>query len=373
MSNSSLSVTELDRYARHLSLKQVGIAGQLRLKASRVLLIGAGGLGSPAAAYLAAAGVGYLTIADGDVVEVSNLQRQILYEAHDVGAKKAVVAVARLERANPEITIKCYPHFIGEDNVNDLVSEHDIVIDGSDSFTTRYLVNDSCVAYGKPLIFGSVLKFQGQVTLLNYMDGPCLRCIFPTQPDSRHLPSCSETGVIGVVPSTIASIQVTEALKVLLGIGNTLSGRLVAVDSLGMRFSELALVRNDNCICCANRSTEAATEIIASYRSRDLDMSRQPLSKSPAELKHLLADEFGMHVIDVRSAEEHSFSAIPTSKNIPLLELQTSDLELGKQEVIVVYCQSGTRSAIAQQTLISQGFTNVFDLQGGMERWTEMG
>lgn len=366
-----LNIDELDRYARHINLEQIGLDGQIKLKGSKVLLVGAGGLGNPAAAYLAAAGIGHLTIADGDSIELSNLQRQILFNTADVGQKKADVVSKRLRAMNPDIAVTSFPYYIDADNVENLVADHHIIIDGSDSFSTRFLVNDACIQLGKPLVFGSVLKFQGQVTVINYKDGPCLRCIFPEEPEAQYLPSCSEAGVLGVVPALVASIQVTEAIKVLLGLSKTLSSRLLCIDTLSMLFSEYDVVKSTSCECNLAVFAVANTPIGTEERYADLPAPTHSPKTSCSNLMHWFQNNASMHIIDVRSNEEFTVKAIETSINIPLAELRFAALNYDREDLIIVYCQSGARSAIAQQYLLNMGFLNVLDLDGGIEQWSK--
>ena len=367
-----LSQNELARYGRHLTLPEFGVDGQERLKASSVLLIGAGGLGSPLGLYLAAAGVGTLGIVDGDVVEESNLQRQVLFTTVDVGKSKAERAAVRLGELNPYIVIHPYNLWLSADNALEIVAKYDLVIDGSDNFSTRYLASDACVLTGKPYVYGSIFQFEGQASVFHYNNGACYRCLFPEPPPPGAVPSCAEGGVLGVLPAMIASIQATEAIKILTGIGETLSGRLLHYDAKGMRFRELKIARNPDCPMCGDHPTITTLTDYNVVCDDVLGESKDSTVKeiSAPELQALLAQN-DVQLVDVREPFEREICRIDHSLAIPLATLKDQLDTLDKSKAVVCYCKGGGRSANACQELDAAGFSEVYNLRGGILGWID--
>ncbi len=361
-----LTPEETSRYSRHLALPEVGAEGQERLKGGSVLVVGAGGLGSPAALYLAAAGVGRIGIADFDRVEESNLQRQIIHSTHAVGRPKLDSAAERLEELNPFTTIIRHDVRLDASTALDVVRQYDVVIDGTDNFPTRYLLNDACVLAGKPNVYGSVFRFEGQASLFSTEGGPCYRCLYPDPPPPATVPSCEEGGVLGVVPGIIGSIQASEALKVLLRRGRTLSGRLLLVDALSMEFRELRVRRNPECRICGERPT--VRELI-DYE--DFCGMRTPveMEMTPAELAERLEEADAPLLVDVREDYEWGVSRLEGARHIPLGRLAEEMPSLPRDREIVVYCRSGARSARAVAHLRGQGFARARNLAGGLVQW----
>ena len=367
-----LSPAELARYGRHLTLPGFGIEAQERLKGARVLLIGAGGLGCPLGLYLAAAGVGVLAIVDGDLVEDSNLQRQVLFTTADIGESKAERAAARLRALNPHIDIRPHNLWLSAANALELVGSVDLVVDGSDNFTTRYLVNDACVLAGVPLVYGSISQFEGQASVFHHRGGPCYRCLFPEPPPPGTVPSCAEGGVLGVLPALIASIQATEAIKILTGIGETLSGRLLHYDAKGMDFQQLRMARNPRCPVCGDRPTITALaespQVCEASPPAASGMSGREMSA--AELKAML-DREDVLVVDVREPWERYICHISGSRSIPLAALGDAVDLLDRNQTLVCYCKGGGRSASACQQLRDAGFSDVRNLRGGILAWID--
>lgn len=357
---SELSPGERGRYARHLVLPEVGPVGQQRLRAGRVLVVGAGGLGSPAALYLAAAGVGRIGIADGDQVELSNLQRQILHTDADVGRPKTASARAALQARNPFVEVEELGR-LDATTVADAVDRFDVVVDGSDNFTARYLLNDACVRAGRPYVFGAVHRFQGQVAVFGLAGGPCYRCLHPEPPPAGLVANCAEAGVLGVLPGVIGSLQATEALKLLLGMGEPLSGRMLVFDALAAGFDEIALARDPRCPACGDAPRPDALVVPAE--------SCAPPPLSVHELRRRLAGDQPPTLVDVRTPGEHAQGHLPGSRSIPLDELESRVEELRAGVALVVYCQSGVRSARAAALLRSAGLPAVSDLGGGYLAW----
>ncbi len=367
----SLSPPELARYGRQLVLPEVGREGQERLKASRVLLVGAGGLGSPAALYLAAAGVGRLTLVDPDRVDRSNLHRQILYGEADVGRPKLEVAAARLHDTNPHVEVGAVPERFGAANAAALVADHDVVLDGTDNFAARYLVNDACVLAGKPNVFGAVLRFEGQVAVFWASRGPCYRCLFPEPPPAGLVPSCAEAGVLGVLPGIVGALQANEVLKLLLGVGEPLIGRLLVVDALPMRLREVAVPKSPNCpICSASPSLTSLVEVEAACPPPPVETEEAPMDVTPRELEQWRSEGREVVLLDVRTREENALSSIPGARLIPLQELARRYEELDREAEIVVHCHHGQRSARAAAYLRGQGFSAVHNLLGGIDAWS---
>jgi sulfur-carrier protein adenylyltransferase/sulfurtransferase len=363
---------EIRRYSRHLLLPDVGLDGQRRLRSARVLVVGAGGLGSPVALYLAAAGVGTIGLVDADRVDVSNLQRQLLYDTRDVGRPKVERAAERLTALNPAIQIAAHPDRLEAANALEILRPYDVVVDGSDNFPTRYLVNDACVLLGKPDVFGSVYRFEGQVTVFDSRRGPCYRCLFPEPPPPDFVPSCAEGGVLGVLPGLIGEIQATEALKLLLGIGEPLVGRLLLYDALEMRFRELGIARDPECVVSGTRPTQRTLiDYPAFCGVRDEPGADGLPSVTATELAHELAGADPPLLLDVRQPGEWAIGHLPGAVLIPRSELGERVGELGRARSIVVYCSAGVRSAGATRLLLDLGLTGVRHLAGGLRAWSD--
>jgi len=356
-----LSNTERLRYSRHMLLPEIGEAGQLRLKTARVLCVGVGGLGSPAALYLAAAGVGTLGLVDFDRVDVTNLQRQIIHGTADVGRSKLESARDRLHAINPGVAIEMFDVRLSASNALDVVARFDLVLDGTDNFTARYLVNDACVIAGKPNAWGSIFRFEGQASVFSAPGGPCYRCLHPEPPPPGLVPSCAEAGVLGVLPGIIGTIQATEAIKVLLGIGEPLVGRFLVYDALRMRFRELRLPKDPDCAVCGPRPTITAL--------REYDGYCDAESTTPGELKARIDAGIAPVILDVREPFEHAICRIPGSRLIPLGELPRRLSELNPGDDIVVHCKSGGRSARAVSLLREHGYGRAANLTGGILAW----
>lgn len=364
-----LALDQKRRYARHLSIPEVGAEGQRRLRSARVLCIGAGGLGSPVTMYLAAAGVGEIGLVDFDTVDFSNLQRQILYGSGDVGKKKIDIAVERLGSINPDVRVRAYDTRLDCDNAREIAEDYDLIIDGTDNFETRYLSNDLAVLTGKPNVYGSIFRFEGQVSVFApHLGGPCYRCLFPTPPAPGQVPSCAEGGVLGVLPGVVGSLQASEAIKLLLGIGEPLVGRLVHFDALSFRFREIRLRRDPNCLLCGENPTITDLHPIEST----CEMSSPALPEIDVhQLKGRLADDSEFVLLDVREHEEIEICKIPDSKVIPLSELPERVGELNPGHEIIIHCKSGGRSAKALALLREAGFTKSCHVQGGILAWAE--
>jgi sulfur-carrier protein adenylyltransferase/sulfurtransferase len=356
------------RYSRHMIMPEVGAEGQRRLNAARVLCIGAGGLGSPAALYLAAAGVGKLGLVDFDDVDLSNLQRQILHGTKDVGRKKLDSARDRLQDANPNIEIETHECRFTSKNALDIVSDYDVVVDGSDNFPTRYLSNDVCVFAKKPNVYGSVFRFDGQTTVFApHLGGPCYRCLFPEPPPPGSVPNCAQAGVLGVLPGIIGTIQANEAIKLILGVGEPLVGRLLYFDALKMKFREFNLRRDPQCPVCGDSPT--ITEPI-DYEQFCGVLTDVP-TVSVRELKEKLDARERVQLVDVREPFEHEIASIDSARLIPLGELPDRLNELDRSLLTIVHCHSGMRSAQAVRLLREAGFSNAFNLEGGIAKWSD--
>ncbi len=378
---SELSPEEIKRYSRHLIMPEVGVDGQKKLKAARVLCIGAGGLGSPAAMYLAAAGVGTLGIVDFDTVDLSNLHRQLLHGTPDVGRSKLASAKDRLNALNPNVHIETYETALSSANALALFAQYDVILDGTDNFPTRYLVNDACVLTGKPNAYGSIFRFEGQASVFAAKDGPCYRCLYPEPPPPGLVPSCAEGGVLGVLPGIIGVIQATETIKLILGVGEPLIGRFMIYDALRMRFRELRLRKDADCPVCGTNPT--VTALIdydqfcgvaphAAEPAPTMDGSvGNPDALSVLELKAELDRGDQVVVLDVREVQEYQISKIAGSVLIPLGDLPSRYTELDPNAVIVAQCRSGVRSLRALEFLRSKGFTNVRNLTGGILAWSD--
>jgi len=365
-----LSVEELQRYSRHLIMPEVTSEGQNRLKAARVLCIGAGGLGSPAALYLAAAGVGTLGIVDFDDVDLSNLQRQILHGTKDIGRGKLESARDRLHDINPQIEIKLHKCRFSSENAPQLVARYDVVVDGSDNFPTRYLSNDVCVFARKPNVYGSVFRFEGQTTIFApHLGGPCYRCLFPEPPPPESVPNCAQAGVLGVLPGIIGMLQAIETLKLILGIGEPLVGRLLHFDALKVKFRELNLRRDPQCPVCGENPTIFSPMDYEQFCGMRDEQAIPEMS--PHELKRRMNAGEPFELIDVREPFEYEIARINGAKLIPLGEIGERLSELQRERPIIVHCHSGKRSAQAVGVLQQHGFTNVYNLEGGIDAWSD--
>ena len=367
---SDLQPDELGRYARHLAIPEFGIEGQRRLKAARVLCIGAGGLGSPITMYLAAAGIGGLGLVDPDVVEITNLQRQILFGQRDLGRKKLDAARDRLADINPHVDIQVYPELFTSANAMHIAADYDVIIDGTDNFPTRYLSNDIAVWLRKPNVYGSILRFDGQVGVFApHLGAPCYRCMCPQPPPPGMVPSCAEGGVLGVLPGLIGTMQALEAIKLITGIGQPLLGKLLHVDTLSMRFRTLTLRRDPSCPVCGDHPT--ITEPIDYQGFCGITANAAPAvpTMTVHELRELREAGDNHFLLDVREPHEQSISRIAGAVLIPLGELENRTAELPRDKRILVHCKSGGRSARAVSLLRDQGFENVWNISGGIIAW----
>ncbi len=370
-----LSNEEVQRYSRHLIMPEVGMDGQQKLKAARVLCIGAGGLGSPVAMYLAAAGVGTLGMIDFDVVDFSNLQRQIIHGTPDVGRLKLQSANDRIQAINPNVQVECYETALSSQNALELFEPYDIIVDGTDNFPTRYLVNDACVLLGKPNVYGSIFRFEGQASVFATKDGPCYRCLYPEPPPPGLVPSCAEGGVLGVLPGIVGTIQATEAIKLIIGVGEPLIGRFLIFDALRMRFRELRLRRDPECPVCGDRPT--VRELINYEQFCGVAPAAQ--TSAPATVEETTVEELKRRfdagddtfLLDVREPQEYQICTIPRSTLIPLGDLPSRLSELEGRRNIVVHCKSGVRSAKAVKLLREAGFVDAVNLQGGILDWID--
>jgi sulfur-carrier protein adenylyltransferase/sulfurtransferase len=377
---ATLSSQEVARYSRHLIMPEVGMDGQKRLKAASVLLIGAGGLGSPLGLYLAAAGVGRIGLVDFDVVDFSNLQRQVLHGTPDVGRPKLHSAKDRLQAINPEVRLDLYETHLTSANALQILEPYDVVIDGTDNFPTRYLVNDACVLLGKPNVYGSIFRFDGQATVFYPGRGPCYRCLYPEPPPPGEVPSCAEGGVLGVLPGLVGCIQATEAVKLILGRGEPLIGRLLLYDALEMRFREFKVRRNPKCPMCGDNPTIKQLidyDQFCGIRGQELPPPTHAAG-SPGtgettveQLKQRLDRGEKVFILDVRNPEEFQISRIPGSVLLPLPSLPQRLRELDRDQEMVVHCKSGMRSQRAIDFLRQQGFTKLSNLKGGILAWAD--
>jgi len=383
MTTETLNKEELQRYARHLILPEFGKAGQEKLKASRVLCVGAGGLGSPMAMYLAAAGVGTIGIVDFDVVDVSNLQRQIIHGTATIGQRKVVSAANRLKDINPHVKVRIHETALSSANAREIIREYDVVADGTDNFPTRYLVNDACVLEGKVNVYASIFRFDGQATVFGLKDGPCYRCLYPDPPPPGMVPSCAEGGVLGVLPGIMGTLQALETIKVLTGIGEPLKGRLQVFDALTFKFRELKIRKDPACPICGEHRT--IHELIDYHQfcgipneegQKALDAQKQqgkPDEITPAQLKARMDKGDKPFLVDVRNANELDICKLPYDAWIPLPEFggRWEELEHMRDKEIVVYCRSGGRSGQVVRFLQEQGFKKVRNMIGGMLRWSD--
>jgi molybdopterin/thiamine biosynthesis adenylyltransferase/rhodanese-related sulfurtransferase len=363
----TLDGDEIRRYGRHLVLPEVGLAGQRRIKGARILLVGAGGLGSPAALYLAAAGVGQLSIVDFDVVDVSNLQRQVLHGTRDVGRPKTESARDRLLDLNPHLSVSLHETRLDAANALDLVRDHDLVVDGADNFATRYLVNDACVLAGRPNVHASIFRFDGQASVFATAGGPCYRCLHPSPPPPGEVPSCAEGGVLGVLPGLLGTIQATEALKLVAGIGQPLVGRLLLVDALAMQFRTVKVRKDPDCPACGTRTIRELRE--ETYACDAIPPGDRVPEITPLELAERIARGDGLTLLDVREPDEWEVARIPGARLVPLGRLGEEIPRLDPALDVVVYCRSGVRSQTAGRQLLAAGFSRVLSLAGGILRY----
>lgn len=356
----SLDSEEMFRYARNMSLSEIGEAGQERLKKARVLIVGAGGLGCPAALYLAAAGVGTLGLIDADTVDVSNLQRQILYRTSDGGKSKVEMAALSLRALNPHIKVQAFSFALSVVNAMEVIREFDIVLDATDNFSTRYLVNDACFFLGKPNVFASVTRFEGRLSIF-CSDAPCYRCLFPEPPEELIL-NCAAEGILGAVPGVLGTLQALETLKLILDLGNSLKGALALFDFLSMGFRTVSIGRHSDCALCGKNAT------IKSLQSTDLQCLFAP-EISASELRVLLSQKKAGHLVDVREPQEFEKGTIPGARSIPLDLILKEQFCLSKDEPLILFCKSGMRSQTAARALIKKGFTSLSSLSGGILSW----
>ena len=373
---TELSKEEIQRYSRHLILPEVGMEGQLKLKNAKVLLVGAGGLGAPLGLYLAAAGVGKIGMVDFDVVDFSNLQRQVIHGTKDVGRKKLDSAADSMLDINPHMEIVKHDVALTSENALDIIKDYDMVADGTDNFPTRYLVNDACVLLKKPNLYGSIFRFEGQATVFAYPGGPCYRCLYPEPPPPGLVPSCAEGGVLGILPGIIGLIQATETVKLILGVGDLLVGRLVLYDAFAMKFRELKLRRNPECPVCGDHPT--VTKLIDYHQFCGVPQTAaapEPVAAGteidPVEVKAKLDRGEKFLFLDVREPHEHKICSLPGTKLIPLGEVAKRLNEIPKDEPVIVHCKSGGRSAKACDLLRQAGYKNVLNMKGGTLLWSD--
>jgi molybdopterin/thiamine biosynthesis adenylyltransferase/rhodanese-related sulfurtransferase len=372
-----LSNEEIARYSRHLIMPEVALDGQKKLKSARVLTIGAGGLGSPLALYLAAAGVGTLGIVDFDIVDESNLQRQIIHGTSDLGRPKMESARDRIQDINPNVSVEAFEEALSSENALEIFEDYDVIVDGTDNFPTRYLVNDASVLSGKPNVYGSIFRFEGQASVFYAKEGPCYRCLYPEPPPPGLVPSCAEGGVLGILPGAIGTIQATETVKLILGIGEPLIGRLLLYDALGMSFKEMKLRKDPNCPVCGENPT--VTELIDYQEFCGIPQAQQAedVDELPEigvqDLKEKLEAGERVAVLDVREPHEYEVANLEAqgAKLIPLGELPERLAELNQNDEIAVHCKTGGRSARAVKILQNAGFGNVYNVEGGITAWSE--
>jgi adenylyltransferase/sulfurtransferase len=383
LADVTLSKEEVERYSRHLIMPEVGMAGQKKLKAAKVLLIGAGGLGSPLALYLTAAGIGRIGLVDYDVVDYTNLQRQIIHGTKDVGRSKLESAKESMLDINPYVQVDTYPVPLTSANALEIFEPYDIIIDGTDNFPTRYLTNDACVLLGKPNVYGSIFRFEGQLSVFYAEQGPCYRCLFPEPPPPGLVPSCAEGGVLGILPGTIGAMQATEAIKLILGIGESMIGRLVLYDALNMEFTEVKLRKNPKCPVCGENPT--VTELIdyeqfcgtpahdhSPYAAVEVDLN-EVRQITPVQLKERLDAGDDLLILDVRQRHEWEISNLASlgAKLIPQNEIMGHIDEFSPEQEIIVQCRSGVRSTNVIMVMQQLGFKNLWNLDGGINRWAE--
>jgi sulfur-carrier protein adenylyltransferase/sulfurtransferase len=371
---AQLSNEEILRYSRHLIMPEVGMEGQLRLKQAKVLCIGAGGLGAPLALYLAAAGVGRLGVVDFDVVDFTNLQRQVIHGTKDVGRSKLASAAETIAEINPNVEVVPHETRLSSENALDLFKDYDIVADGTDNFPTRYLVNDACVLLGKPNVYASIFRFEGQATVFYAREGPCYRCLYPEPPPPGLVPSCAEGGVLGVLPGIMGSIQALETIKLILGKGASLIGRLLLFDALELKFRELKLRKSPECpVCGPNRTVTHLIdyEQFCGIRGEEHTPDTRVPEITAPELKRLMDQKKPFVLVDVREPHEYDICRIPGSTLIPLGEVARRMHELNSADDIVVHCRSGVRSAKAVDFLMKSGFRKIHNLKGGILAWAD--
>ena len=370
-----LAPDEYLRYSRHLILPEIGIEGQRRLRQARVLLVGAGGLGSPAALYLAAAGVGTLGLVDFDAVDASNLQRQILHGTADIGRRKLDSARDRLHDINPHVHVEGFPVRLSVDNAREIAEGFDVIVDGTDNFATRYPVNDLCVLLGVPNVYGSIFRFDGQASVFATTDGPCYRCLYREPPPAGLVPACAEGGVLGVLPGLVGTIQATEAIKLITGAGTPLIGRLLLLDALHWRLRTVRVQRDPSCPACGTRTITDLTDAVqlcAAPADDQLDAIFAAVPEiEPAALSARLATGELLDIVDVREPHEFAIARIDGARLIPLASLEHRLNELSRDREIIVHCKAGGRSAQAVKRLRAAGFTRVLNLAGGIERWSQ--
>jgi adenylyltransferase/sulfurtransferase len=371
---TTLSNDEILRYSRHLIMPEVGMEGQIKLKNAKVLLVGAGGLGAPLGLYLAAAGVGRIGVVDFDVVDFTNLQRQVIHGTKDVGRKKLDSARDSMRDINPNVQIDGYDVALSSENAFDIISGYDMVVDGTDNFPTRYLVNDACVILKKPNVYGSIFRFEGQATVFAYPGGPCYRCLYPEPPPPGLVPSCAEGGVLGILPGTIGLIQATEAVKLILGVGESLVGRLMLYDALAMKFRELKLRRNPECPVCGDHPTITKLIDYQEFCGIPQHVPEPAFVEgdiSPKEVKERLDRGDKFQFIDVREPHEYQICSIPGTKLIPLGDLPKRLNELDPNVELVAHCKSGVRSGKAIDLLKQNGFKKLRNMKGGILAWSD--
>ncbi len=379
---TDLSNQEKTRYSRHLLLPEVGEQGQLKLKESSVAVVGSGGLGSPVALYLAAAGVGRIGLIDFDDVDLTNLQRQVLYTVNDLGQHKAERAREKLLSINPDIVVESHHVRLSADNVMDVLKPYDVIVDGTDNFSTRYLVNDACVLLKKPDVYGAIFRFEGQVSVFCAKDGPCYRCMFPTPPPPDAVPNCAEGGVLGVLAGVIGTLQATEAIKIILGAGEILSGKILLYNALEMSFQKLNIKKKSSCPVCGENPTikqpmdeQVLCGTSEGKSNNNLEKGKQSEMQikemQPQDLANKLKQQPSPVLLDVRNKDEVAICTIQGSTHIPLMELPTRMDELNKDAEIVVYCKSGMRSQRAIQLMQQAGFKNLTNLHGGIIAWAK--
>jgi adenylyltransferase/sulfurtransferase len=375
-----LSHEEIKRYSRHLIMPEVGMQGQRKLKAASVLLIGTGGLGSPLGLYLAAAGVGRIGLVDFDVVDYSNLQRQIIHGTSDVGRSKLDSAVDRMSDTNPHVILETHNTPLDSNNALDILKNYDVIVDGTDNFPTRYLVNDACVLLDKPNVYGSIFRFEGQASVFYAKEGPCYRCLFPEPPPPGLVPSCAEGGVLGVLPGTIGAIQATETVKLILETGTSLIGRLLLYDALNMTFDQVKLRKNPKCPVCGPNPT--VTELIdyeqfcgMPAHDNSLYQEHQPKGEVPqlsvTDIKARLDRHEDLLLLDVREPHEWEIVSIEGAKKIPMNSVLEHMGELDTAREVVVYCHTGIRSAKVIETLQEHGYTKLHNMYGGIRAWAQ--
>ncbi len=364
MFETELSQDELKRYSRHILIPDVGMDGQKKLKQAKVLIVGVGGLGSIAGLYLEAAGVGVIGLVDFDMVDETNLHRQTIYTRDDVGKKKVFMAKQKLIERNPNLEVKAHDVKLTKENAVGIIANYDLVIDGSDNFATRYIVNDVCLQLGKPNVYGSIFQFEGQASVFNHNGSGCYRCVYNEPPKPGTVPSCAEAGVLGVLPGIIGLIQATEAIKIILGKGETLSNRLLLFDGLKMSFRELKFSKRVDCKSCGLNRESVKSQESCNHKTEDLQIE-------PRQLKYLMQSGEHVTLLDVREPSEYEICRIRGSKLIPLGDLENQLDELNKNSLIVAYCHHGSRSMMAVDLLRSKGFVKLKNLSGGIDGWAE--